>query len=137
MKTFALTVGLFLTQFTFGQKVYSESEVDKMAIYPTCERAKETAKCFSQKLTLAISNEFINNIENFDKGIFDGRVNFTINEDGTITNISTQGDDKDFRDQATKSTQTVFAKNNLITPAQVNGQNVSMNYSIPIRLHID
>ncbi|WP_413531961.1 hypothetical protein [Empedobacter brevis] len=122
----------------------------KAPIYPGCEeQAKisnyDAMSCLSYK----ISNDLKNNLQRFANnaaknniyGLISTKLNFTIDTNGKITNISSEGD-KDLGDASKKSFEKLIDRlqkeNKLIIPAlDQNNNKVEVKYTIPIKIKIE
>jgi len=138
MKLITLTLGLFLSTFAFGQQIYTGDQVDQHAIYPkNCEKDESVKDCFSKSISVDIGDLMGDVAEQFKEKIYVTKVNFVINEDGSISDIKSSTNDE-FGQKTAKILEMVFAKNELsnkkIQPAVLNGKNVKMSYSLPVRL---
>ncbi|RLZ08061.1 energy transducer TonB [Faecalibacter macacae] len=138
MKALTLTLSLFIAQFAFGQQIYTGDQVDQHAIYPkNCEKEKSVKDCFSKSISVDLGDLMGDVAEQFKEKSYVTRVNFVINEDGSISDIRSSTNDE-FGQKTAKVLEMVFAKNELsdkkIQPAVLNGKNVKMSYSLPVRL---
>ncbi|QTV04877.1 energy transducer TonB [Faecalibacter bovis] len=138
MKILTFTLGLFMTQFAFGQQIYTADQVDQHAVYPKdCDKTKSTKDCFTISLSTDLANEFDDLVEKFSSGNHVTKISFVINEDGSITDVTPITKDE-FGEKTAKLLQVLFAKNEIynkkIQPAKLNGKNVKMSYSLPVRL---
>lgn len=141
----------FIGMSTIGlaqDKIYTIDNVDKMVIYPGCENNQDNEQlknCFNKKIQLDIVNllkdsKLIDQYVDKENITFTSNAKFEINSEGKIVNLSVKGDQElnDFISKAFQDLNENFiSKNQYISPAQnKNGQKVTMEYQLPVRLAI-
>ena len=140
MKAITLAFGLFFSQLAFGQQIYSAEDVGQHAIYPkNCTTEKNTKDCFTKSIASDLGNIMTDVAEQFTKGSYATKINFVINEDGSISDIKPATEDL-FGEKSAQSFKLLLAKNEIsnkkIQAAKINGKNVKMSYSLPVKLVI-
>ncbi|PKA97668.1 TonB family protein [Flavobacteriaceae bacterium MAR_2009_75] len=105
------------------------SVVEEVPIFPGCENAADPRACFQKKIQRHISKNFRYPEEAQKQGI-QGRVSvmFTINEDGSITNIRKRGPHPLLEEE----TERIIARLPKMTPGVHEGKAVKVPFSIPI-----
>ena len=119
----------------FNVAVVPFSEVNEVPIFPSCENVSSIEKraCFHEKINEHIRKNFRYPELAFKKGI-QGRVylQFTISENGIVTNILKQGPDKLLEKEAYR----IISLLPKMKPGKHNGNFVKVTYSIPISFRI-
>ncbi len=109
--------------------------IEKVPVYPGCEglSEKESKKCFTQKITQFIINEFNHKVGGSD---LSGRqrimVHFKINREGNIVNVKAKAHDQALIDEAVR----VAKKLPKMTPGEHQGKKVGVEYALPIIFEI-
>ena len=102
-----------------------------MPIFPGCEGVKKSERrdCFQKQINIHIHKNFRYPEIAQEMGI-QGRVyvSFIISKDGSITNISMRGPDKNLEKEAHR----IISKLPLMTPGKQRGRPVRVPFSIPI-----
>lgn len=110
--------------------------IEDSPVFPGCENvAKDKKKdCFQEKMQQHISKNFRYPEVAQEMGI-QGRVNvvFTIDKDGSITNIRTRGPDKNLEAEAKR----IIEKLPKMNPGKQRGKPVRVPFSIPITFRLN
>ncbi|WP_209404795.1 M56 family metallopeptidase [Pseudozobellia sp. WGM2] len=116
----------------YGEDVPFAS-VDEVPIFPGCENAADPRACFQEKIQRHISKNFRYPEEAQKQGI-QGRVSvmFTINEDGSITNIRKRGPHPLLEEE----TERIIARLPQMEPGRHEGKVTKVPFSIPIEFKL-
>lgn len=148
MKKTVLLLLLSINTFSFAQeKTYTIKDVEKIAIYPGCEENLDNIKqikCLNNKLLSDLNSQLSDSVKrmtaNNRSGYFRTINTFTINSNGDFVDIVSNGDRQlsDAVKNALKKLNKLQTKTNKkIVPAKnSNGENVSLQFSIPINVNI-
>ena len=105
--------------------------IEDVPIFPGCEGVKKSERrdCFQKQINIHIHKNFRYPEIAQEMGI-QGRVyvSFIISKDGSITNISMRGPDKNLEKEAHR----IISKLPLMTPGKQRGRPVRVPFSIPI-----
>ncbi|MCV6630303.1 MAG: energy transducer TonB [Flavobacteriaceae bacterium] len=103
--------------------------IEDAPVFPGCESAKNKKKCFQEMMQKHIRKYFRYPEIAQEMGV-QGRVNimFTIDKDGSITNIRKRGPDKNLEKEAVR----IISKLPKMTPGRQRGRAVRVPFSIPI-----
>ncbi len=139
MKLLLFTLTLFLVQFTFGQKIYSKSQVDIQPTFSACNNRID-ADCFSKKLINELVKELTDFYTTSPKGNYKAIINFTINENGKFSDYKFSGNKKLGEKSIAalkKMTSKIEANKTKVIPAKLKGKAVKMSYSLPVNIMVD
>lgn len=122
------------------KKAYKEDNlvpfkyIDKAPIFPGCENENDLKACFQQNMQEHIGKYFKYPDEAQRQGI-QGRVSimFTIDEDGSITNIRKRGPHELLENEAVR----IIEKLPRMTPGTYEGKTVKVPFSIPISFRLE
>lgn len=111
-------------------------DLDEVPIYPGCKRKKSEEKrkrCMSDKVSKYIAKNY--NVEvfdnlNFPEGKYTVTVMFKLNKEGVITEAKASGPHVLLEEEAVRVVSTLPT----ITPGKVNGEPVTIPFTIPIYL---
>lgn len=152
MKNVILFMVVLCANLSFAQTINDNepstvNRVDKMAVYPGCDaytsNKRELIMCFGKKLSQDfmkfLDTEWPNGYEYIDKDRLAVQLEFVVNKDGRLTDISFKRGDKVLEKQAVRSFENLadwlYVNNKLITPAELeNGEKVNLIFSIPVVL---
>lgn len=119
------------------EKEVSFENLDQIPMFKTCNDAskEEDLKCFNESLMAHIKTHFTYPEEAAKKNI-QGKVSiqFTINKDGSITNIITKGP-KNGKLLEAEAKRIISLVPNLV-PGKQNGKAVSVKYGLPLNFKI-
>ena len=103
--------------------------IEDVPVFPGCENAKNKRDCFNKQMQKHIRKNFRYPEIAQELGI-QGRVSvlFTIDKDGSITNIRMRGPDKNLEAEALR----IIKKLPKMTPGRQRGRAVRVPFSIPI-----
>ncbi|MBC9795036.1 energy transducer TonB [Sinomicrobium weinanense] len=103
--------------------------IEDVPVFPGCENAKDKRACFQEMMLKHIRKNFRYPEVAQEMGI-QGRVSvmFTIDKDGSITNVRMRGPDKNLEKEA----QRIISKLPKMTPGKQRGRPVRVPFSIPI-----
>jgi len=109
------------------------SVIEDVPVFPGCERAKDKRACFNEKMQKHIRKNFRYPEVAQELGI-QGRVSvlFTIDKDGSITNVRMRGPDKNLEKEAAR----IIGKLPKMTPGKQRGRAVRVPFSIPINFRL-
>jgi beta-lactamase regulating signal transducer with metallopeptidase domain len=115
------------------------SIVDKIPVYPGCEGIddkEEQKHCLSKSIQMHVAKEF--NVELAQTlGLKPGKKRiftiFTINKDGTITDVKARAPHKDLEAEAVRVVKTIPK----MQPGKSNGEYVGVRYSLPITFVVE
>lgn len=103
--------------------------IEDVPVFPGCEDAKDKRACFQEMMMKHIRKHFRYPEIAQEMGV-QGRVAvmFTIDKDGSITNVRMRGPDKNLEKEA----QRIISKLPKMTPGKQRGRAVRVPFSIPI-----
>ena len=123
------------------------NRVSEMAIYPGCDEfegnKRELIKCMGDKLSrdvmMFLDTDYPITVESIDKDMLARKIQFEINTEGEIVNISAPQGDKAFEEQAlsayVKLAEYLKSENKYLVPAKMeNGSPVKLIFSTSIVL---
>ncbi|UGU14342.1 energy transducer TonB [Sinomicrobium kalidii] len=107
--------------------------IEDVPVFPGCEDAKDKRACFQEMMQKHIRKHFRYPEIAQEMGV-QGRVAvmFTIDKDGSITNIRMRGPDKNLEKEA----QRIISKLPKMTPGKQRGRAVRVPFSIPITFRL-
>ncbi|MDR2207201.1 MAG: energy transducer TonB [Flavobacteriaceae bacterium] len=131
MKKNSLFIALFFGVFAFAQE--TEKPVDTVKVYEMPDQKAEFPGGIQ-----GFRNAFTGN---FDTGKIKGRgrftthIRFTIEPDGTISNITATGDNKSLNKEAAETMERI--KKYLWKPAKIDGISVKSHFNLPITMNFE
>ncbi|NAS32106.1 TonB family protein [Flavobacteriaceae bacterium R38] len=107
--------------------------IEDVPVFPGCENASDKRACFNQQMQKHIRKNFRYPEIAQELGI-QGRVAvlFTIDKDGSITNVRMRGPDKNLEKEAAR----IIGKLPKMTPGKQRGRAVRVPFSIPINFRL-
>lgn len=107
--------------------------IEDVPVFPGCEDAKDKRACFQEMMQKHIRKHFRYPEIAQEMGV-QGRVAvmFTIDKDGSITNVRMRGPDKNLEKEA----QRIISKLPKMTPGKQRGRAVRVPFSIPITFRL-
>ena len=107
--------------------------IEDAPVFPGCENAKNKKACFQEQMQQHIRRNF-----NYPEAAIDmnlqGRVNlkFTIDKDGSITNVLLRGPHKILENEASR----IISKLPTMQPGKQRGQPVKVSFALPINFKL-
>jgi hypothetical protein len=139
MKQFTLILVLFISQFVFAQKIYTNKQVDVQPTFSGCNN-KIDKDCFNKKIISRLTEQITDFITTLPKGKYSSVVEFTINEDGKFSNYTSKGNKK-LGEKSITALKNLILNQNVnklkVIPANIKGKSVKMKYSLPVKIVID
>ncbi|WP_461534258.1 energy transducer TonB [Sinomicrobium sp.] len=107
--------------------------IEDVPVFPGCENAKDQRACFQEMMQKHIRKHFRYPEISQEMGV-QGRVAvmFTIDTDGSITNVKMRGPDKNLEKEAAR----IISKLPKMTPGKQRGRPVRVPFSIPITFRL-
>jgi len=116
-----------------GYEDVSYDDIERAPIYPACESFKtnlELKRCLSKNIQEYVQTNFDTDIakRNNIHGSVEFVIEFLINEDGSITNITSDNANSKLVEEGIR----VVSSLPKMTPARYDGKNVGVKYSLPL-----
>lgn len=117
------------------EKEFNFKDIEKVPTYPGCENLnnEEAKKCFTQNVAQLVMKEFNSKISNDEiKGRQRIVVNFVIDANGDVKDITAKADFKELQDEAIR----VAKKLPKMIPGEHKGKKVAVQFALPILFEI-